>query len=93
MGALQESVVNNEKTAIDLSSLGISNTTEILYNPSYEELFIEETAATLSGFEKGHFTELGAISVDTGIFTGRSPKDKYIVLDDTVLVNSNRTLS
>jgi phosphoenolpyruvate carboxykinase (ATP) len=83
MDASQESVVNNEETFIDLSSLGICNTTEILHNPSYEELFIEETAASLNGFEKGHLTELGAISVDTGIFTGRSPKDKYIVLDDT----------
>lgn len=83
MRALRESVETNEKTTIDLSSIGISNVTEILYNPNYEQLFIEETDPALSGFEKGHLTELGAISVDTGVFTGRSPKDKYIVLDDT----------
>lgn len=83
MSALQKSLGKSDEAVIDLSSLGISNTTEILYNPSFEQLFIEETAPELSGFEKGHITELGAIAVDTGIFTGRSPKDKYIVKDDT----------
>ncbi|MFT6195493.1 MAG: phosphoenolpyruvate carboxykinase (ATP), partial [Cognaticolwellia sp.] len=64
-------------------SYGISNVAEIVYNPSYELLFAEETRSDLSGFDKGVVTELGAVSVDTGIFTGRSPKDKYIVRDDT----------
>jgi phosphoenolpyruvate carboxykinase (ATP) len=83
MSALQEPVDNSEANTIDLSALGIINTSEILYNPSYEQLFIEETDPNLQGYEKGYVTELGAISVDTGIFTGRSPKDKYIVFDDT----------
>lgn len=72
-----------DKSPIDLSNLGINNTAEIIYNPSYECLFMEETNPTLEGFEKGFQTESGAISVDTGIFTGRSPKDKYIVKDET----------
>ena len=67
----------------DLSPYGIRNTAEILYNPDYETLFAEETAADLHGFEVGYLTESGAISVDTGDFTGRSPKDKYLVRDDT----------
>jgi phosphoenolpyruvate carboxykinase (ATP) len=83
MSALRETLGKSEEAAIDLSTLGISNISEILYNPSYEQLFAEETDPSLRGFEKGYLTELGAISVDTGIFTGRSPKDKYIVLDNT----------
>jgi len=67
----------------DLSSYGIRDTAEIVYNPSYETLFAEETAADLQGYEVGYQTESGAISVDTGDFTGRSPKDKYLVRDDT----------
>ncbi len=67
----------------DLSSYGIRDTAEIVYNPSYETLFAEETAADLQGYEVGYLTESGAISVDTGDFTGRSPKDKYLVRDDT----------
>ena len=67
----------------DLTPYGISNTPEILHNPSYDILFAEETAANLEGFEVGRLTESGAISVDTGVFTGRSPKDKYLVRDDT----------
>ena len=66
----------------DLSPYGIKNTPEIVYNPSYEQLFEEETRSELTGYEKGKLTENGAVSVDTGIFTGRSPKDKYIVCDD-----------
>ncbi|QTH63407.1 phosphoenolpyruvate carboxykinase (ATP) [Psychrosphaera ytuae] len=69
-------------TTIDLSRYGILEPTEILHNPSYEVLFAEETKPDLEGYEKGTVTELGAVSVNTGIFTGRSPKDKYIVLDD-----------
>jgi len=68
---------------MDLSKYGISNVTEIVRNPSYEVLFDEETKPELEGYEKGVVTELGAVSVDTGIFTGRSPKDKFIVKDDT----------
>ncbi len=66
---------------LDLSKYGITGSTEILYNPSYEVLFNEETRPELEGFDKGQETELGAINVMTGIYTGRSPKDKYIVKD------------
>lgn len=67
----------------DLKKYGIESVTEILYNPSYNTLFAEETKPGLTGYEKGIITRAGAVSVDTGIFTGRSPKDKYVVLDDT----------
>ena len=67
---------------IDLSKYGITGTTEIVHNPSFEELFIEETKPELEGYEKGVVTELGAVNVMTGIYTGRSPKDKYIVMDE-----------
>ncbi|NQY48573.1 MAG: phosphoenolpyruvate carboxykinase (ATP) [Colwellia sp.] len=70
------------KNSIDLSQYGINDVNEVVYNPSYELLFSEETKASLEGFDKGVVTELGAVNVDTGIFTGRSPKDKYIVRDD-----------
>ncbi|MGR6781941.1 phosphoenolpyruvate carboxykinase (ATP) [Moritella viscosa] len=79
--------VKNKNTVIgatiDLSVYGIKDVEEIVYNPSYELLFAEETKAGLEGYEKGTVTESGAVAVDTGIFTGRSPKDKYIVRDDT----------
>ena len=68
--------------AIDLSKYGITGITEIVHNPSYETLFAEETKAELTGYEVGQVTELGAVNVMTGIYTGRSPKDKYIVMDD-----------
>ena len=67
---------------IDLSKYGIKKVSEVLYNPSYEVLFNEETKPGLSGYEVGQETELGAINVMTGVFTGRSPKDKYIVMDE-----------
>ena len=67
---------------IDLSKYGITGTTEVVYNPSYEVLFEEETKAELEGFEKGQESELGAVNVMTGIYTGRSPKDKFIVMDE-----------
>ena len=77
---------------IDLSKYGITGTTEIVRNPSYEELFAEETKDTLTGYDVGTVTELGAVNVMTGIYTGRSPKDKYIVMDanskDTVWWNT-----
>ncbi|MGM9769187.1 MAG: phosphoenolpyruvate carboxykinase (ATP), partial [Candidatus Cryptobacteroides sp.] len=66
---------------LDLSKYGIKGVKEVLYNPSYEVLFNEETRPDLTGYEKGQVTELGAINVMTGIYTGRSPKDKYIVMD------------
>ncbi len=68
--------------SIDLSNYGIKEPSEIIYNPSYEILFNEETRSDLVGYEKGVVTNTGAVAVDTGIFTGRSPKDKYIVRDD-----------
>ena len=67
----------------ELEAVGIRDVKEVVYNPSYEQLFEEETKTGLEGFEKGTLTTTGAVAVDTGIFTGRSPKDKYIVLDDT----------
>ncbi len=66
----------------DLKKYGIEGTTEVLYNPSYDELFKLETLPTLEGFERGVETELGAVNVMTGVYTGRSPKDKFIVLDE-----------
>ena len=68
---------------MDLTKYGITGTTEVLYNPTYEVLFNEETKPGLEGFDVGQETELGAINVMTGEFTGRSPKDKFIVYDDT----------
>ncbi|MBQ2744993.1 MAG: phosphoenolpyruvate carboxykinase (ATP), partial [Lachnospiraceae bacterium] len=67
---------------INLEKYGITGSTEIVYNPSYELLFEEETKAGLEGYEVGQETELGAVNVMTGIYTGRSPKDKYIVMDE-----------
>ena len=67
---------------LDLTKYGITGTTEIVYNPSYEQLFEEETKPELEGYEKGQVSELGAVNVMTGIYTGRSPKDKFIVMDE-----------
>ena len=67
---------------INLENYGITGTTEVVKNPSYELLFEEETKAGLEGFEVGQESELGAVNVMTGIYTGRSPKDKYIVMDE-----------
>lgn len=67
---------------LDLSKYGIKDVQEIIYNPSYEVLFKEEMNPDLQGFEKGQLTELDAVNVMTGVFTGRSPKDKFIVKDD-----------
>ena len=76
MEVLTKSVINS------LDELGIKNPKEIIYNPSYDELFKFELSPELEGYEKGYETELGAVNVMTGKFTGRSPKDKYIVKDD-----------
>ena len=67
---------------INLEKYGITGTTELVYNPTYEQLFEAEMDPTLEGFEKGQLTELGAVNVMTGIYTGRSPKDKFIVMDE-----------
>jgi phosphoenolpyruvate carboxykinase (ATP) len=68
---------------INLSTYGINDAKEIIHNPSYDTLFEEETKLGLNGFEAGIVTDSGAVAVDTGEFTGRSPKDKYIVRDDS----------
>ncbi len=67
---------------VDLTKYGITGVTEVIYNPSYEKLFEDETDPSLEGFDKGQVTELGAVNVMTGIYTGRSPKDKFIVMDE-----------
>ena len=67
---------------LDLTKYGITGSTVIAHNPSYEFLFEEETKAGLTGYDKGQNTELDAVNVMTGIYTGRSPKDKYIVMDE-----------
>jgi len=68
---------------LDLSKYGITGVTEIVHNPSFDQLFNEETKPGLEGFEKGQVTELGAVNVMTGVYTGRSPKDKFFVMDET----------
>ena len=68
--------------ALDLTKYGITGATEIVHNPSYEQLFEAEMDPTLEGYDKGQLTELGAVNVMTGIYTGRSPKDKFIVMDE-----------
>ena len=67
---------------LDLTQYGITGSTVIAHNPSYEQLFAEETKAGLDGYEKGQNTELDAVNVMTGVYTGRSPKDKFIVMDE-----------
>ena len=81
-GTFQRKEVKSKMAEINLSKYGITGTTEIVYNPSYELLFEEETKSDLTGYEKGQVSELGAVNVMTGIYTGRSPKDKYIVVDE-----------
>ena len=90
-------------SSISLDKYGIKDVAEIIYNPSYEFLYDEELSSELKGFEKGYLSELGAVNVMTGEFTGRSPKDKYIVEDavtkDTIwwtsdkAVNDNKPIS
>ena len=67
---------------LDLSKYGITDVKEILHNPSYDVLYADETQAGLEGYEKGQVTELGAVNVMTGIYTGRSPKDKFFVMNE-----------
>lgn len=83
MSTNSENVLTANKKAIDLSVYGINDVEHIYYNPSYNELFEHEMDPKLEGFERGTLTNHGAVSVDTGIFTGRSPKDKYLVYDET----------
>ncbi|WP_430399887.1 phosphoenolpyruvate carboxykinase (ATP) [Flavobacterium sp.] len=88
---------------ISLEKYGIKDVAEVVYNPSYDFLYNEELSSNLQGFERGHLTELGAVNVMTGIYTGRSPKDKYIVKDDVTkdtiwwtsdkAVNDNKPIS
>lgn len=83
--------------SISLEKYGIKDAAEVIYNPSYDFLYQEELKPTLEGFEKGQLTELGAVNVMTGVFTGRSPKDKYIVEDsitkDTIWWNSEKAVN
>ncbi|MBR4660552.1 MAG: phosphoenolpyruvate carboxykinase (ATP), partial [Bacteroidales bacterium] len=66
----------------DLSRYGITNVGKVFYNPSYDDLYKAETDPSLTGFDRGVVTELGAVNVMTGVYTGRSPKDKFWVMDD-----------
>ncbi len=68
--------------AVDLGKYGITGVKEIVHNPSYDFLFEEETKSDLTGYDKGQVSELGAVNVMTGVYTGRSPKDKFIVMDE-----------
>jgi phosphoenolpyruvate carboxykinase (ATP) len=83
--------------SISLEKYGIKDAAEVVYNPSFEFLYQEELKSTLIGYEKGQLTELGAVNVMTGVFTGRSPKDKYIVEDsitkDTIWWNSEKAVN
>ena len=83
----KKNIINNLffriMATIDLTKYGITGAVEVLHNPSYEQLFAEETKPGLEGFEVGQVTELGAVNVMTGVYTGRSPKDKFIVKDAT----------
>ena len=67
---------------LDLACYGIHNVKDIIRNPSYDQLYAEELNPELVGYERGVVTKLGAVNVKTGVFTGRSPKDKYLVMDD-----------
>jgi len=83
--------------SISLEKYGVKNVQEIIHNPSFEKLYEDELNPNLQGFEKGQLTELGAVNVMTGVFTGRSPKDKYIVKDsiteDTIWWNSDKAIN
>ena len=70
-------------STLDLTKYGITGAVEVIHNPSYDQLYQDETNPALEGFEKGQVTELGAVNVMTGVYTGRSPKDKFFVMDET----------
>ena len=74
--------MKNIKVIQELDNLGITGYHEVSYNPTYEELYQDEVSYKRKGFEKGALTDTGAVAVKTGVFTGRSPKDRYIVEDD-----------
>ena len=74
--------MRNIKIIQELHGLGITGYHDVSYNPSYEELYQAEMSNRRKGYEKGAVTESGAVAVKTGVFTGRSPKDRYIVKDD-----------
>ena len=102
MANLSDNVLTLKGKSIDLSLYGITNVEKIYYNSSFEELFEHEMDPSLEGFERGVLTKTGAVSVDTGVFTGRSPKDKYIVRDavsentvwwSTIGKNDNRPIT
>ena len=84
MACLENYIVRKDTNmaALDLTKYGITGTKSISYNPSYEQLFKDEMDPSLTGYDKGQLTELDAVNVMTGIYTGRSPKDKYIVMDE-----------
>jgi len=79
----QLNLIKNKMANLDLSKYGITGVSEIVHNPSFDTLFAEETKPGLEGFERGQVTELGAVNVMTGVYTGRSPKDKFFVMDET----------
>jgi phosphoenolpyruvate carboxykinase (ATP) len=79
----QFKLIQKKMANLDLSKYGITGVTEIVHNPSYDVLFAEETKPGLEGFEKGQVTNMGAVNVMTGVYTGRSPKDKFFVKDET----------
>src|SRR6056300_859782 len=81
--AQADTQMNTDKVTQFLANLGITEPAQVLHNPSYEELYEAETDPSLEGYEKGYVSDLGAVNVFTGEYTGRSPKDKYIVEDDT----------
>jgi len=83
MTQTQPDLDKRAQNSLNLEQYGILDARDIVHNPSFETLYAEETTEGLTGYEKGYLTESGAITVDTGIFTGRSPKDKYLVRDDT----------
>ncbi|MBK7171801.1 MAG: phosphoenolpyruvate carboxykinase (ATP) [Bacteroidales bacterium] len=94
--------INRPGVLIDIEQYGIKGIEEVYYNLSFEELFKHETDPSLIGFERGTLSTLDAINVDTGVFTGRSPKDKYIVMDSvskdtvwwsTIGKNDNKPIS
>ena len=87
MSSPAEQVESTMTHNLDLTPYGIEDAIEVLHNPDYDCLYAEETANGLNGYEAGKITESGAVAVDTGIFTGRSPRDKYLVRDDVTRDN------